>query len=176
MDRLEPLFIPPNSSPWREWQDLFLVPMYATGISFGMRINKVTVASRWHRGARLHREHSTTKKKKKISPQVGAGTRDAQTCLPSSLNSEGYILSIFTIRPIVTFLSALDNTQHSCRSTSYKASQNTKIPFHFPPKSYLTVWGSTFKNMRINSDLTQARTTQTIRRFAITTNVLIRPT
>lgn len=94
-----------------------------------------------------------------FSLPVGAGAHGAQTCLPNSLNSRGCIQSVFTVRPIVTFLSALVNTQHSCRSASSKASRNTKIPFHFPPKSYLTVWGSTFKNTRINSGLTQARTT-----------------
>lgn len=135
MDRLEPLFIPQNSSPWREWQGLFLVPMYATGISFGMRINKVKVASRWHRRG-LTPLGSFDNKKQTFSPQVCPGTRNAQTCLPSSTNSGGYILSVFTIRPIVTFLSALDNTQHSCRSTSSKSfakHENRKSLFTFRP-------------------------------------------
>lgn len=155
MDRLEPLFIPQNSSPWREWQGLFLVPMYATGISFGMRINKVTVASQWHRGARLRWDLLT-----KIqhfhyqSALVHKVLWPASPTLLTLIQTERS-----TVRPIVTFLSALVNTQHSCRSTSSKALRNTKIPFHFPPKSYLTVWGSTFKNTRINSGLTQARTT-----------------
>lgn len=42
-----------NSSPLRGWLGLFLESMYAMGISSGMRIHKVMVASWCHRGAWL---------------------------------------------------------------------------------------------------------------------------
>lgn len=148
-------------------------------LALGLRINKVMVASWWHRGAWLHWDLSTkkkTNKKKHCHLKLALEHAMLRPVCPTLLNLEDTSWAFLPSDPLWFFLSALDNTQHSCRSTSSKASQNTKIPFHFPPKSYLTVWGSTFKNTRINSDLTQARTTQTIKRFAITTNVLIRPT
>lgn len=134
MDCLEPLFIPQNSSPWREWQGVFLVPMYATGISFGMRINKVKVASWWHRRAWLCLDPSTVKNKTKNKSNfhlrlvlVHAMLRHVSPTLSTLVDS--VFLSVFTIWPIVTFLSALDNTRRSCRSTSSKCLTKHENPF-----------------------------------------------